>query len=198
MTEKKQSVRIQTSVLNGLEKKVLVWLAEHQPSWVSSDMMTWIGVAGAVLSGLGFALTNWSIYWLWLSIFGLFLNWYGDSLDGTIARVRKQQRPLYGYYLDHNIDVICQFFLFVGIGLSPLLHLGIALLAYSAYLALQIYVSINAHLKNEFKLTYGKMGPTEFRLIIMIICHISSRQWQRELGNKTSGPPCYCLDIIRG
>ncbi|MBO5619710.1 MAG: CDP-alcohol phosphatidyltransferase family protein [Paludibacteraceae bacterium] len=170
MEERKQSVRIQTSILNAAEKKVLVWIANRLPEWVSSDMMTWLGVVGAVLCGLGFALTNYSIYWLWLSIFGLFFNWFGDSLDGTIARVRNQQRPLYGYYLDHNVDVICEFFVFVGIGLSPLLHLSIALLAYTAYLGLTVYVSINAHLKDEFKLTYGKMGPTELRLIIMIVC----------------------------
>lgn len=170
MEDKKQATRIQTSILNAAEKKVLVWLANHLPKWISSDMMTWIGVAGAVMCGCGFVLTHYSLQWLWLSIAGLFINWFGDSLDGTIARVRQQQRPLYGYYLDHNIDVICEFFIFAGIGLSPLAHMGVALLCYSAYLALTVYVSINAHLKSEFKLTYGKMGPTEFRLLLVIMC----------------------------
>ncbi|MBP5381558.1 MAG: CDP-alcohol phosphatidyltransferase family protein [Bacteroidaceae bacterium] len=170
MEEPKQSVRIQQSILNGAEKKFLLWMADRLPLWVSSDMMTWLGVFGAMLCGIGFVLTHLSIYWLWLSIVGLFINWYGDSLDGTIARVRNQQRPLYGYYLDHNVDIICEFFVFVGLGLSPLLHLSIALLSYVAYLSLTVYVSINAHLKNEFKLTYGKMGPTEIRLVIVIVC----------------------------
>ncbi len=166
--EIKQSTRIQTSVLNGVEKKVLVWFANHLPKWVTSDMMTAVGIVGAFLCGLGFALTNYSIYWLWLSVGGLLLNWFGDSLDGTIARVRHQQRPVYGYYLDHNIDTINEAFMFVGAGLSPLMHMSMALACYSAYLALTVYVSINAHLKSEFKLTYAKMGPTEFRLIIII------------------------------
>lgn len=164
----KQSIRIQTSVLNGLEKRVLVWFANHLPRWVNSDMMTAIGVFGAFLCGLGFVLTNYGIKWLWLSSAGLVLNWFGDSLDGTIARVRNQQRPLYGYYLDHNIDTINEALMFIGAGLSPLMNMSVALACYAAYLALTVYVSINAHIKSEFKLTYGKMGPTEFRLIIII------------------------------
>ena len=162
MSEVKQSTRIQTSLLNGVEKKALIWLANHLPAWVSSDMMTWFGVFGAFLVGLGFVLTYFNIYWLWLSVCGLFIHWFGDSLDGTIARVHNQQRPLYGYYLDHNMDVITEGFMFVGAGLSPLMHMSIALAIFAAYL------SINAHIKSEFKLTYGKLGPTEFRVIIAI------------------------------
>lgn len=164
-----QSTRIQTSLLNSTEKKVLVWTAARLPQWITSDMLTWFGLFGSFLCGLGFFLTNYSIYWLWLSSLGLFINWFGDSLDGTLARVHHQQRPLYGYYLDHNIDTITEAFMFIGVGLSPLMHLSVALLIYTAYLALTVYVSINAHLKNEFKLTYGKMGPTEFRVIMIII-----------------------------
>ena len=164
----KQSTRIQTSILNASEKKVLVWLGNHLPEWVTSDMMTWLGVIGAFMCGLGFALTHFGIYWLWLSVAGLFVHWFGDSLDGTIARVRQQQRPLYGYYLDHNVDTITEGFMFIGAGLSPLMHMSIALAIYAAYLAMTVYVSINAHIKSEFKLTYGKLGPTEFRVIIAI------------------------------
>lgn len=164
-----QSKRIQTSVLNAIEKRVLIWLAGRMPKWVTSDMLTLVGIIGALLCGLGFFLTNYSIYWLWLSSAGLVLNWFGDSLDGTLARVRKQQRPLYGYYLDHNVDTINEAFMFVGAGLSPLMHLSVALICYALYLALTVYVSINAHLKSEFKLTYGKMGPTEFRVIMIIV-----------------------------
>lgn len=172
MEDRKQSVRIQTSILNASEKKVLVWLANHFPKWVTSDMMTWVGVFGALLCGLGFALTWFSIYWLWLSVGGLFIHWLGDSTDGTIARVRQQQRPLYGYYLDHNVDTITEAMMFIGGGLSPLMHMSVSLAIYAAYLAMTVYVSINAHIKSEFKLTYGKLGPTEFRVIIAIACII--------------------------
>ena len=168
MAELKQSTRIQTSILNASEKKVLVWLGNHLPKWVTSDMMTVIGIVGAFMCGLGFALTWFGIYWLWLSVAGLFVHWFGDSLDGTIARVRNQQRPLYGYYIDHNVDTITEAMMFIGAGLSPLMHMSIAMAIYAAYLAMTVYVSINAHIKSEFKLTYGKLGPTEFRVIIAI------------------------------
>jgi phosphatidylglycerophosphate synthase len=100
---------------------------------------------------------------------GFVINWYGDSLDGTLARVRNLQRPVYGYYLDHTIDAINEVIIFVGVGLSGLIHLEIALLALVMYLLMTINVSINAHLKKEFRLTYAKMGPTEFRIIMIII-----------------------------
>lgn len=169
MSEVKQSLRIQTSFLNGMEKKALVWLAGRQPRWVTSDMLTVVGVLGAFLTGLGFALTHYSISWLWLSSAGLVLNWYGDSLDGTLARVRNRQRPLYGYYLDHTVDCVNEAFMFVGAGLSPLVDLNLALAVFILYLFLTVNVSINAHLKSEFRLTYAKLGPTEFRLIIILL-----------------------------
>lgn len=163
------AVRIQTSVLDALEKKVLVWLAQRQPRWVTSDMLTYIGVLGAVVIAAGYILASHNINFLWLSSLGFIINWYGDSLDGTLARVRKTQRPIYGYYLDHTIDAMNEVMIFVGVGLSGLMHLEIALLAVVMYFLITINVSINAHLKKEFKLTYAKMGPTEFRIIMIVI-----------------------------
>ena len=166
---KADAVRIQTSVLNALEKKVLVYLAERQPKWMTSDILTYIGSFGAVVIAAGYILSSWNINFLWLSSLGFVINWYGDSLDGTLARVRKTQRPIYGYYIDHTIDAINEVMIFVGVGLSGLLHLEIALLALVMYFLMTINVSINAHLKKEFKLTYASMGPTEFRIIMIII-----------------------------
>lgn len=164
----KQAERIQTSVLNGVERKCLIWLAERQPRWVTSDMLTVVGVVGAFLVGLGFALTQFNINWLWLSTAGLVINWYGDSLDGTLARVRQCQRPIYGYYLDHTVDCINEAFMFIGAGLSPLVNMEIAMAVFILYLFMTINVSINAHLKSEFRLTYAKLGPTEFRLLVIV------------------------------
>ena len=164
----KQAQRIQTSIINSLEKKALVWLAQRQPSWVTSDMLTALGTLGALIVAVGFVLSNYSIQWLWLSSLGMVVNWYGDSLDGTLARVHNCQRPIYGYYVDHTVDCLNEGLMFIGAGLSPFLHLDFALLAYAIYLVLTINVSINAHLKGEFRLTYIKLGPTEFRLIIII------------------------------
>ena len=166
---KADAVRIQTSVLHALEKKVLVYLAERQPKWMTSDILTYIGTFGAMVIAAGYILSSWNINFLWLSSLGFIINWYGDSLDGTLARVRKMQRPIYGYYIDHTIDAINEVMIFVGVGLSGLMHLEIALLALVMYFLMTINVSINAHLKKEFKLTYASMGPTEFRIIMIII-----------------------------
>ena len=165
----KRAVRIQNSILNGVEKKALVWLAQRQPRWVVSDLLTIIGIIGSVMIAAGFILCGRDIHWLWLSIAGFAVNWYGDSLDGTLARVRNTQRPVYGYYLDHTVDVINEAIMFIGIGLSSLMRLDISLLIFILYLCLTLNVSINAHLKSEFKLTYGKMGPTEFRVIACLL-----------------------------
>ena len=161
--------RIQTSFINGLEKKVLTYLAARQPRWVTSDLLTLVGIFGAVLIAVGYILTSRSYAFLWLSTLGLVINWYGDSMDGTLARFRGTQRPVYGYYIDHTVDIINEAFMFIGIGLSPLMHLPLAEMIFIIYLFLTINVSLNAHLKSEFKLTYLKLGPTEFRLLAILI-----------------------------
>ena len=166
---KEDAERIQTSFLNANEKKVLVWLAERQPNWMTSDILTWIGTFGAAVVAVGYILVPLNANFLWLSSLGFIINWYGDSLDGTLARVRKTQRPVYGYYIDHTVDAMCEVMIFVGAGLSGLMHIEVAFAALVMYLLLTINVSINAHLKREFKLTYAKMGPTEFRLIMILI-----------------------------
>ena len=169
MKERTQSVRIQTSILRGAEKKVLEWMAVRMPRWVNSDMLTAVGVLGAVIVAVGYFLSWRDLAWLWLASFGLLVNWFGDSLDGTLARVRNTQRPVYGFFLDHNIDGINEALMIIGAGLSPMFDIRIALLALSMYLLLSMYVYINAHLKNEFRLTYAGLGPTEFRLIVIIV-----------------------------
>ena len=164
----KKAERIQTSFLNGIEKKALVWLASRQPKWVTSDMLTWVGTFGSVLIALGYILSHLNVHWLWLSSFGLIVNWYGDSLDGTLARVRKTQRPIYGYYVDHTMDVINESMMFFGAGMAPFFDMRLTLSAFVLYLLMTLNVSMNAHLRSEFKLTYLKLGPTEFRLIIAL------------------------------
>lgn len=166
---KEQSTRIQTSVLNALEKKILVRMAKMQPRWMTSDILTFIGIVGSVIVAAGYALSNYDISWLWLASFGFVVNWYGDSLDGTLARVRSTQRPIYGFYLDHCVDGLTMAVMCIGAGLSEMLNLYIAMAVLVVYLLLSISVYINAHLKGEFKLTFAGMGPTEFRLIMIIV-----------------------------
>lgn len=171
MEEKKEnSKRIQTSILNEAEKKVLVWMANRLPRWTDSDQLTFIGFLGAVIIALGFALSNFNVHFLWLSIVGFIVNWYGDSLDGTLARVRNEQRPVYGFYIDHTMDAINEAIMFMGAGLSPFMRFDLTCVLLVVYLMLTLNVSMNAHLKGEFRLTYAKLGPTELRIICIIAC----------------------------
>lgn len=186
-----KATRIQTSLLNALEKKVLVAIATRMPRKVTSDTLTLMGVAGAIVTFLGFLLSNLSLQWLWLVVAGLALNWYGDSLDGTVARVRKTQRPIYGYFLDHNVDVLNEALVFIGAGLSHIISLPVALFALSGYFAISIYTYICQVVKDEFRLTYGKMGPTEFRLVIQLLCicfmyvpALTAQHWPVSFGNE--------------
>ena len=167
--ETKQANRIQTSILNPLEKKVLVYLAQRMPSWVTSDMLTFVGFLGALVMAAGYALSNLNINWLWLSCLGLVINWFGDSLDGSLARVRNTQRKTYGFFIDHNVDVINETIMFIGVGCSPMVNMSFAMLALVAYFMISIYVYIDCHLKGEMRLTYGGLGPTEFRLLLVIV-----------------------------
>lgn len=163
------ATRIQTSILNGVERKALIWMAQRMPRWVTSDMLSGVGVIGAIIVAAGYILSNVSINYLWLSSFGLVVHWFGDSMDGSLARVRNTQRPIYGFYLDHTLDAITEFIMFFGAGMSCLLRLDIAMLVFVAYLLMTLNVTINSHLKGEFRLTYAKLGPTEFRVIMIIV-----------------------------
>ena len=165
----KQAARIQTSILNKYEKKALVWMAERMPSWVNSDMLTFVGFLGACVMATGYALSNVNLMWLWLSNLGLFINWFGDSMDGSLARVRGIQRKTYGFFIDHNVDVINETIMFIGVGASPLVNMSFAMMALVAYFMLSVYVYIDCHLKGEMRLTYGGLGPTEFRLLLVIV-----------------------------
>ena len=167
--ETKQAARIQTSILNSYEKKVLVWMAERMPAPVTSDMLTFVGFLGACIVAAGYALSNLNLLWLWLANLGLLVNWFGDSMDGSLARVRRIQRKTYGFYIDHNVDIINETIMFIGVGVSPLVNMSFAMLALVAYFMLSIYVYIDCHLKGEMRLTYGGLGPTEFRIIMFFI-----------------------------
>ena len=170
MTEdKKQANRIQKSFLAPLEKKILVALASRMPRWVSSDMLTFVGFLGALIMAAGYCLSNLNLNWLWLSCFGLFVNWFGDSLDGSLARVRNTQRKTYGFFIDHNVDVINETIMFVGVGTSPLVNMTFMMAVLVAYLMLSVYVYIDCHLKGEMRLTYGGLGPTEFRILAILV-----------------------------
>jgi len=175
--DNKNEVRIQTSILSKMEKRVLEWIAIRLPKWMKPDYLTGIGLIGAFLAGGGYALSNWGKGFLWLSSFGFIVNWFGDSLDGTLARIRMIQRPNYGFYLDHNVDAMTALVIVFGAGISPFISFSTAMLILVGYFLLCIFTYINTYLKKTLKISYSGLGPTELRLGIIIInslfCFIS-------------------------
>jgi archaetidylinositol phosphate synthase len=167
--KKQPEVREQTSILSNIEKKTLIWMALKIPRTINSDHLTLLGVVGAFVSGAGYALTGISVHFFWLASLGLIINWFGDSLDGTLARVRNAQRPLYGFFLDHNIDGMTVLFITLGVGISPLISFSVAMMVLAGYLLLSIYTYINTYLRGTLKLSYSSLGPTEFRIILILL-----------------------------
>lgn len=155
-------------LLGFLERPALQWLAAHMPDWVTPDVLTWIGISASVLIFISYILTHISPYFLWLASLGFILNWFGDSLDGTLARYRKIERPRYGFLIDHWIDAISTVLIFMGLGLSPYVDLVVACIGIIAYLLLSIMVYLITYVTGVFQITNAKIGPTEIRLIAII------------------------------
>lgn len=166
--ESKKHTRVNDILLGPLERPALQFFAKHTPAWATPDTMTIIGILGSVMIAGGYVLTNYHISWIWLASFGLFVNWFGDSLDGTLARYRKIERPNYGYYVDHVVDVFNEFLVVIGLGLSPLVRFEIAALTLIGYLMMAAHVFLRTYVDDVFKISYGKLGPTEVRALIVI------------------------------
>ena len=162
--------RIQTNILARGERKLLTWLCGLTPKAVTPDHYTAIGFLGAVVAAAGYALSNWRLGFLLLAAFGIFLNWVGDSLDGSLARYRKIERPQYGYYLDHSFDVINISFIFIGLGLSPYVRADVALFALIGCLLITIQVLLANHVEGRFHIGFVGLGPTELRLVLIGFC----------------------------
>jgi phosphatidylglycerophosphate synthase len=156
-------------LLGPLERPALQWLAAHSPAWVMPDLLTAAGVVGSIFCFAGYWLSGRNVLWLLLVNLGLIINWYGDSLDGTLARFRKIERPKFGFYIDHTVDAVTEFLTIIGIGLSPYLRLDIAAFALIGYLLMSVHVYVRTAVDGVFKISYGKFGPTELRVIIMVV-----------------------------
>ncbi len=160
--------RVNDSALGALERPALAWLADHLPAWVMPNHLTVIGVLGAVLTAAGFVLSRWSLPWLWLACLGLVANWLGDSLDGTLARRRRIERPRYGFFVDHTSDLFSQVIIFLALGLSPCCHFAVACLGLIAFLMGFVYTLIGAHVRHTMRITYFGFGPTEIRVLLFL------------------------------
>ena len=159
--------RIQENMLARSERRLLNWLCARMPAWVSPDMLTYLGMAGAFMVFAGYVASNMGEHWLWLAIAGYVVQWFGDSTDGSLARFRKIERPRYGYFLDHSCDGLATTLVVVGIGLSPFVTLEIALVALAGYLLLSIHAFLSVRVLGELKLSYLNAGPTELRFLLI-------------------------------
>jgi len=160
--------RINDILLGPLERPALQWFCHHMPTWVTPDILTGIGLVGAALMTLAYALTTLDKNYLWLVNFGIFLNWFGDSLDGSLARYRKVERPRYGFFVDHIFDAIAQVLTFVGFALSPYVRFDVAMFGLVVYLLMDVLVLARMSVTSIFKISYGKYGPTEARATIFL------------------------------
>ena len=162
-------VRIQENLVARVERRALNWLCARMPRRVSPDMLTAFGMFGALLVFTGYLGSNLDPNWLWLSIGGYVVHWLGDSLDGSLARFRKIERPRYGYFLDHSCDGFATTLLVVGIGLSPFVLLEVSLVALAGYLLMSIHAFLSVRVLGELRLSYLNAGPTEMRLILIAL-----------------------------
>ena len=151
------------------ERRFLPWAAGRLPRWILPDDMTAVGVLAALGVCGAYQLSNQGRGWLWVASALLVLQWVGDSLDGTLARVRGIQRPKYGYYLDHIVDAIATAAIGLGLGLSPFMLLSIGALIVVGYLILSINVYLESMAFGRFRLGYGLLGPTEIRVVLILL-----------------------------
>jgi archaetidylinositol phosphate synthase len=160
--------RINRSLTAGVERRALVWMAEHAPAWVTSDQLTLLGLSAQVGAGVCYVLSRYNRYALLLVIMCIALNWLGDSLDGTLARVRRQQRPRYGFYVDHIVDVFGSVALMTGLACSGFLHWQTAMAMLIAFLLLSSESYLATYTLSRFQMSQGFFGPTEIRILLII------------------------------
>jgi archaetidylinositol phosphate synthase len=175
--------RIQESFLARAEKRALVWMAERTPAWINSDYLTLLGFVAQIMAGVSYALARWNRYWLLYGIGFLALNWLGDSLDGTLARVRQQQRPRYGFYVDHMADSFGALALMGGLAVSGYMQPFVAIGLLVAFLLLSIQSYLATYTLGEFRLSFWSLGPTELR-ILLAVGNVAVLHWPMVAGGR--------------
>lgn len=161
----KATRRINDILLGRFERRALPWMAERLPRWITPDGLTGIALGGAFVSAIAYALAGENLAWLHLASFGLVVHWWGDSLDGTLARVRQIRREKYGFFVDHQCDAISAVALTVGMGAGSLMRMDVALAICVGVLMLMLLVNMVTIARGVFKISFSGIGPTELRLI---------------------------------
>jgi len=169
MGDIKDHKRVNDILLGPLERPALQWLAAHLPARATPDHMTIIGIVGALIIMISYGLSWFHPAFLWLATLGFIINWIGDSLDGTLARYRHIERPKFGFYIDHVTDVLTEIIIILGLGLTPYISFPVASLCCIAYITMSVLVYVRMNVMGEFKISYGKLGPTEVRVLAIIL-----------------------------
>ena len=169
MSEMNHHRRVNDILLGPLERPTLQWLAAHMPVWVTPDTCTAVGALGSLWVAVSYILTMYNRNFLWLASLGFVINWLGDSLDGTLARYRRIERPIYGFFVDHTIDAFSVSVIMLGMGFTPYVNFTVASLTLIAYLLLSVLVFVRTSAVGEFKISYSKLGPTEIRLLAVLL-----------------------------
>jgi phosphatidylglycerophosphate synthase len=170
MTEEhKAASREANFLLARPERAVLTWFAKRMPARVQPDHLTVLALVAAVGIAAAYLASNRDPAWLWVASALLVVHWFGDSLDGSLARYRKIERPRYGFYIDHLADAFATAMIGLGLGLSPYMLLAVGLVIVIGYLMLSINVYLETHVFNRFELGYGLIGPTEARLALVLL-----------------------------
>lgn len=164
----KPAHRVNRSLTASFEKRALEWMAHRAPRWLTSDQLTALGLAAQIAAGAAYVLTRETRYALLLVNLCIVLNWFGDSMDGTLARARNQQRPRFGFYVDHMVDLLGATALMCGLGLSGLVHWPIAIAMLIGFLLLAGESYLATYTLSRFELSQGIFGPTEIRILLII------------------------------
>ncbi len=159
-------VREHRSLLAAIEKRLLIRIASLLPARINSDHLTALALAAMVMAGAGYALTRWDVRAVWIVVIALVLNWFGDSLDGTLARVRKVERPRYGFYVDHVLDIVGITILMAGLASSGFMTPLIAMVFLVAYLLVSGEVFLATAVRGIFTMSFAGVGPTELRILL--------------------------------
>ena len=160
--------RVNRSLTASIEKQALTWMAQRAPRWITSDGLTLLGLLAQFGAGAFYAISGSNRYWLLGVIACIILNWFGDSMDGTLARVRNQQRPRYGFYVDHMVDIFGATALMCGLGFSGFVHWPVAMAMLVAFLLLSAESYLATYTLSCFQMSQGVFGPTEIRILLII------------------------------
>ena len=164
----KPARRVNQAITASVEKRALHWMAYRAPHWLSSDQLTVLGLSAQIAAGVAYALSRYNHYALLLVILCLVLNWFGDSMDGTLARVRCQQRPRYGFYVDHMVDIFGSVALMCGLAFSGFVHWQTAIAMLITFLLLSGESYLATYTLSQFQLSQGIFGPTEIRILLIL------------------------------